>query len=60
MKVRGKINVLNRLSWAGVPCTPAQFTLLKQGKAVDLKDEVAKDMLELGIVEENKTKKGSK
>ena len=60
MKVKGRLNKLGNFISMNVPCSTVEFSDLRDGKEVNLKDEVANKMLAMGIVEKVNTKKAKK
>jgi len=60
MKVKGRLNKLGNFNSMNVPCSTVEFSDLRDGKEVNLKDEVANKMLAMGIVEKVNTKKAKK
>ena len=51
MKVKGRVNKLRNLNVMNVPCSSVEFSKLRDGKEIDLKEEVADRMLAMGIIE---------
>tara|TARA_R100001530_G_scaffold104862_1_gene73096 strand:+ start:336 stop:557 length:222 start_codon:yes stop_codon:yes gene_type:complete len=60
MKVKGRLNKLGNFNSMNVPCSTVEFSDLRDGKEVNLKDEVAEKMLAMGIVNKVNTKKTKK
>ena len=60
MKVKGRVNKLRNLNVMNVPCSSVEFSKLRDGKEIDLKEEVADRMLAMGIIEKVKSKKAKK
>ena len=62
MKIKAKINKIRNFNAMNVPCSCKEFGELRDGKELEIDDEVADKMLAMGIVEKEikKTKKGSK
>ena len=60
MKVKGKLNKLGNFNSMKVPCSTVEFSDLRDGKEVNLKDEVANKMLAMGIVKKVNTKQTKK
>ena len=60
MKVKGRVNKLRNLNVMSVPCSSMEFSKLRDGKEIDLKEEVADRMLAMGIIEKVKSKKAKK
>ena len=57
MKIKAKLNKLGNFNAMNVTCSNSEFVNLRDGKEVEVKDEVANKMLAMGIVEKiNKTK----
>ena len=60
MKVKGRVNKLRNLNVMNVPCSSVEFSKLRDGEEVDLKEKVADRMLAMGIIEKVKSKKAKK
>ena len=62
MKIKGKSNKIYRVNPNSVLCSPAQFSKLKEGETVDVDEDAAKQLLNMGVVEKGKstTKKEAK
>ena len=60
MKVKAREGKLNNFNAMNVPCSSVQFSELRDGKEIVLKEEVANKMLAMGIVKKVKTKKAKK
>ena len=62
MKIKAKLDKIGNFNAMNVPCSGLHFGELRDGKSVEVGDEVADKMLAMGIVEKvtPKTKKGSK
>ena len=60
MKVKGRLNKLGNFNSMNVPCSTVVFSDLRDGKEVNLKDEVANKMLAMGIVKKVNTKQTKK
>ena len=63
MKIKGKVNKLSNFNAMNVPCSSVEFSQLRDGKEINLKEEVANKMLAMGLVENvniKKAKKGDK
>ena len=60
MKVKGRLNKLCNFNAMNVPCSSVEFSDLRDGKEVNLKDEVANKMLAMGIVKKVNTKQTKK
>ncbi len=60
MKIKGRINKLANFNAMNVPCSSIEFSKLRDGKVVDVKENVANKMLAMGIVEKIKIKKAKK
>ncbi len=43
-----------------VPCSPGEYDSLKSGEVIDLKEDLAKEMILMGLVVEIKVKKARK
>ena len=60
MKVKAKVEKLSNFNAMNVPCSSVEFSQLRDGKEINLKEEVATKMLAMGLIEKikkNKTKK---
>ena len=57
MKIKAKIEKFSNFNSMNVPCSCKEFGDLRDGKELDIKDEVANRMLAMGIVEKVKDKK---
>ena len=55
MKVKGKPNKIYRVNPNSVLCSPLQFNKLKEGETVDVDEDAAKQLLNMGVVEKGKT-----
>ena len=60
MKIKAKLNKIGNFNAMNVPCSGLHFGELRDGKSVEVDDEVADKMLAMGLVEEVKTKKAKK
>ena len=63
MKIKQRGNKLSNFNSMNVPCSVIEFSDLRDGKEVDVKEPVAKKMLAMGLVEKvniKKAKKGDK
>tara|TARA_R100000664_G_scaffold33879_1_gene52496 strand:- start:1855 stop:2049 length:195 start_codon:yes stop_codon:yes gene_type:complete len=62
MNIKGKIDKINNFNSLNVPCSTLEFGQLRDGKSIDVDDEVANKMLAMGIVEKvnKKSKKAKK
>ena len=63
MKIKAKLNKFGNFNAINVPCSNSEFGNLRDGKEVEVKDEVANKMLAMGIaqqVNQKKSKKGDK
>ena len=63
MKIKAKLNKFGNFNAMNVPCSNSEFGNLRDGKEVEVKDEVADKMLAMGIaqqVNQKKSKKGDK
>ena len=57
MKVKAIEGKLNNFNAMNVPCSGLHFGELRDGKSIDVDDEVADKMLAMGIVEKTIEKK---
>ena len=60
MKIKGKANKLSNFNAMNVPCSGLHFGELRDGKSVEVDDEIADKMLAMGIVEKVNNKKAKK
>ena len=60
MKIKGINQKLNNFNVMNVPCSSREFSDLRDGKEIILKEEVANKMLAMGIVKKVNTKKAKK
>ncbi len=62
MKIKAKLNKIGNFNAMNVPCSGLHFGELRDGKSVEVDDEVADKMLAMGIVEKvnKKIKKAKK
>tara|TARA_Y100001938_G_C7855333_1_gene312860 strand:- start:374 stop:565 length:192 start_codon:yes stop_codon:yes gene_type:complete len=63
MKVKAKVEKLSNFNAMNVPCSSLELSKLKDGKEINLKQEVADKMLAMGLVSKvniKKSKKGDK
>ena len=60
MKIIGKINKIYRINSNAVVCDVASFDKLKEGGTVDLPNEAAEQLLNMGVVKKAKSTKTKK
>ena len=60
MKIKAREGKLNNFNAMNVPCSSKEFSQLRDGKEINLKDEIANKMLAMGVVEKIKNKKAKK
>ena len=62
MKIKAQLNKFGNFNAMNVPCSNLEFSNLRDGKEIEVKDEVANKMLAMGIVEKvnSKNKKAKK
>ena len=60
MKVKARVEKLINFNAMNVPCSSVEFSQLRDGKEINLKDEVAAKMLAMGLVNKTNTKKAKK
>ena len=60
MKIKAKIEKFSNFNSMNVPCSSVEFSKLRDGEEVDLKEKVADRMLAMGIIEKVKSKKAKK
>ena len=57
MKIKAKLNKFVNFNSMNVPCSTKEFGDLRDGKELEVKEDVANKMLAMGIVEKVKDKK---
>ena len=57
MKIKAKIAKFRNFNCMNVPCSAKEFGDLRDGKTLEVKDEVANKLLAMGIVEKVNDKK---
>jgi|GEM_PF-6772654 len=63
MKVKAKLNKFHRVNPNGVACDKSSLKKLRNGEVIELSEDVANELLNMGFVESikpNKKKKESK
>ena len=60
MKLKARANKLNNFNAMNVPCSSVEFSQLRDGKEINLKEDVAAKMLAMGLVNKTNTKKAKK
>tara|TARA_Y100001951_G_scaffold14262_1_gene9426 strand:+ start:359 stop:550 length:192 start_codon:yes stop_codon:yes gene_type:complete len=60
MKIKAKLNKFGNFNAMNVPCSNSEFGNLRDGKEVEVKDEVANKMLAMGIVDKVNSKTAKK
>ena len=60
MKVKGRIKKLVNFNAMNVPCSSKEFSDLRDGKEINLKEDVANKMLAMGLINKIKSKKAKK
>ena len=60
MKIKSKLNKISNFNAMNVPCSNLEFGQLRDGKSIEVDDEVANKMLAMGIVEKVTIKKAKK
>ena len=62
MKVKAKLDKIGNFNAMNVPCSGLHFGELRDGKSVEVDDEIADKMLAMGVVEKinKKSKKAKK
>ena len=60
MKITGKINKIYRINSNSVLCDVASFDKLKEGGTVDLPNEAAEQLLNMGVAKKAKSIKSKK
>ena len=60
MKVKARVEKLINFNAMNVPCSSVEFSQLRDGKEINLKEEVAAKMLAMGLVNKTNTKKTKK
>ena len=57
MKIKGLLNKIHRVNPNSILCNVSSFDKLKGGDVVDLPNEAAMELLNMGVAEKPKTKK---
>ena len=60
MKIKARNEKLNNFNVMNVPCSSREFSDLRDGKEIILKEEVANKMLAMGLINKIKSKKAKK
>tara|TARA_R110000803_G_scaffold100545_2_gene168594 strand:- start:636 stop:833 length:198 start_codon:yes stop_codon:yes gene_type:complete len=60
MKIKARIMKMHRINFNGVLCDKSSFDKLISGDVVDVKNEVANELLKMGVVEKAIIKKVKK
>ena len=61
MKIKAKVNKIRNFNAMNLPCKSLEFAQLRDGKSIEVDDEVADKMLAMGLVEKvSKVKTKSK
>ena len=60
MKIKARINKMHRINFNGVLCDKSSLNKLILGEIIDIKDEVANELLKMGVVEKAIIKKVKK
>ncbi len=60
MKIKAKINKIHRINPNGVLCDKGSLDKLRSGESVGVTEEVAKELLKMGVVEKVVNKKSKK
>ena len=60
MRIKARQNKFHRVNPNGVLCDKASLDKLRDGEAVDLPEDAANELLDLGFVEKAKNKKQTK
>jgi len=60
MKIKAKVNKIRNFNAMNVPCSSKQFSDLRDGKSVELSENIANKMLAMGLVEKQKKEKTKK
>lgn len=60
MKIKARLNKIHRVNPNGILCDKGNLDKLRSGKSVDVTEEVAKELLNMGFVEKAVTKKQKK
>ena len=60
MKVKARQNKFHRVNPNGVLCDKASLNKLRDGEAVEIPEDAASELLDMGFVEKAKNKKQSK
>ena len=60
MKVKGRIKKLVNFNAMNVPCSSIEFSKLRDGEEINLKEDVANKMLAMWLLKKVKIKKAKK
>ena len=60
MKVKARVGKLSNFNAMNIPCSSLEFSELRDGKEIVLKEEVANKMLAMGLVKKVNTKQTKK
>ena len=60
MKIKAKLNKFHRVNPNGVLCDKGSLNKLRDGESVDIPEDAANELLNMGFVEKAKNKKQNK
>ena len=60
MKVKARLDKIHRVNPNGLLCDKASLDKLRDGEAVEIPEEAANELLQMGFVQKTKNKKQSK
>ena len=60
MKVKARVEKLINFNAMNVPCSSIEFSKLRDGEEINLKEDVANKMLAMGLLKKVKIKKAKK
>jgi hypothetical protein len=60
MKIKAKINKIHRINPNGVLCDKGSLDKLRSGESVDVTEEIANELLNMGVIEKAQNKKSKK
>ena len=60
MKVKARVEKLSNFNAMNVPCSSIEFSKLRDGEEINLKEDVANKMLAMGLLKKVKIKKAKK
>ena len=60
MKIKARLNKIHRVNPNGILCNSSSLDKLRSGEVVDVAEEVANELLDMGFVEKDVIKKSKK